>query len=193
MCLGNVFSLFWLISHLSKFWRFWPKKPEIFAKKVIFWSTFFWHFLSTFPCEISFLKMYTFIYFTSLVFRLCQKQFSQNLQFCEGGTILKQHPCKMTKMQIRLCCIHMTKYVRVYVISLFTKWVHKSHFFFWYFLENDVTLILLSKCYRLMSNKLLIVSHLARHQRPTREKHKIPIASWENVDNQAPRNANFTH
>ena len=33
--------------------------------------------------------MYTFIYFTSLVFKLCQKQFSQNLQFCEGGTILK--------------------------------------------------------------------------------------------------------
>ena len=34
--------------------------------------------------------MYTFIYFTSLVFKLLQKQFSQNLQFCEGGTILNQ-------------------------------------------------------------------------------------------------------
>ena len=33
--------------------------------------------------------MNTFIYFTSLVFKLCQKQFSQNLQLCEDGAILK--------------------------------------------------------------------------------------------------------
>ena len=37
------------------------------------------------------------------------------------------------------------------------------------------------------------VSHSARHQRPARERHKIRIASRENVDNQAPRNTNFTH
>ena len=37
------------------------------------------------------------------------------------------------------------------------------------------------------------VSHSARHQRPARERHKIHIASQENVDNQAPRNTNFTH
>ena len=41
-----------------------------------------------FPREILFLEMYTFIYFTLLVFKLWQKQFSQKLQFCEGGTIL---------------------------------------------------------------------------------------------------------
>ena len=37
-------------------------------------------------CEIPFLEMYTFIYFTLLVFNLWQKQISQKLQFCEGGT-----------------------------------------------------------------------------------------------------------
>ena len=37
------------------------------------------------------------------------------------------------------------------------------------------------------------VSHLARHQRPAREGHKFRIASRENVDNQMPRNTNFTH
>ena len=37
------------------------------------------------------------------------------------------------------------------------------------------------------------VSHSARHQHPTRERHKIRIASQENVDKQAPRNTNFTH
>ena len=37
------------------------------------------------------------------------------------------------------------------------------------------------------------VSHSARHQRPARERHKIRIASRENVDNQAPCNTNFTH
>ena len=37
------------------------------------------------------------------------------------------------------------------------------------------------------------VSHSARHQRPARERHKISIASRENVDNQTPRNTNFTH
>ena len=37
------------------------------------------------------------------------------------------------------------------------------------------------------------VSHSARHQRPARERHRIRIASRENVDNQAPRNTNFTH
>ena len=37
------------------------------------------------------------------------------------------------------------------------------------------------------------VSHLACHQRPARERHKICIASRENVDNQTPRNTNFTH
>ena len=37
------------------------------------------------------------------------------------------------------------------------------------------------------------VSHLARHQRPAMERHKIRIASRENVDNQTPRNTNFTH
>ena len=37
------------------------------------------------------------------------------------------------------------------------------------------------------------VSHLAHHQRPPTERHKICIASQENVDNQAPRNTNFTH
>ena len=37
------------------------------------------------------------------------------------------------------------------------------------------------------------ISHLARHQRPARERHKICIASRENVDNQVPRNTNFTH
>ena len=36
------------------------------------------------------------------------------------------------------------------------------------------------------------VSHSARHQRPTRERHIMRIASRENVDNQAPRNTNFT-
>ena len=36
------------------------------------------------------------------------------------------------------------------------------------------------------------VSHSARHQRPARERHKIRIASRENVDNQAPRNTNCT-
>ena len=36
------------------------------------------------------------------------------------------------------------------------------------------------------------VSHSARHQRPARERHKIRIASRENVDSQAPRNTNFT-
>ena len=30
------------------------------------------------------------------------------------------------------------------------------------------------------------VAHSARHQRPARERHKIRIASRENVDNQAP-------
>ena len=35
------------------------------------------------------------------------------------------------------------------------------------------------------------VSHLARHQRPARERYKIRIASQENVDNQAPRNSKF--
>ena len=30
------------------------------------------------------------IYFILLVLRLCQKQFSQKLQFCEGGTILNK-------------------------------------------------------------------------------------------------------
>ena len=37
------------------------------------------------------------------------------------------------------------------------------------------------------------VSHSARHQCPARERHKIRVASRENVDNQAPRNTNFTH
>ena len=37
------------------------------------------------------------------------------------------------------------------------------------------------------------ISHSARHQRPARERHKIRIASQENVDNQTPRNTNFTH
>ena len=37
------------------------------------------------------------------------------------------------------------------------------------------------------------VLHSARHQRPARERHKIRIASRENVDNQVPRNTNFTH
>ena len=37
------------------------------------------------------------------------------------------------------------------------------------------------------------VSYSARHQRPARERHKIRIASRENVDNQTPRNTNFTH
>ena len=36
------------------------------------------------------------------------------------------------------------------------------------------------------------VSHSARHQRPARERHTIRIASRENVNNQAPRNTNFT-
>ena len=36
------------------------------------------------------------------------------------------------------------------------------------------------------------VSHSARHQRPARERHIMRIASRENVDNQAPRNTNFT-
>ena len=36
------------------------------------------------------------------------------------------------------------------------------------------------------------VSHLARHQRPARERYIVRIASRENVDNQAPRNTNFT-
>ena len=33
--------------------------------------------------------MYTFIFFTSLVFKLCQNNFHKNLQFYESGTILK--------------------------------------------------------------------------------------------------------
>ena len=37
------------------------------------------------------------------------------------------------------------------------------------------------------------ISHSARHQHPARERHKIRIASRENVDNQTPRNTNFTH
>ena len=37
------------------------------------------------------------------------------------------------------------------------------------------------------------VSHLARHQRPARERDKIRSASQENVDNQTPHNTNFTH
>ena len=37
------------------------------------------------------------------------------------------------------------------------------------------------------------VSHSAHHQRPARERLKIRIASQENVDNQMPRNTNFTH
>ena len=37
------------------------------------------------------------------------------------------------------------------------------------------------------------VLHSVRHQRPARERHKIRIASRETVDNQAPRNTNFTH
>ena len=37
------------------------------------------------------------------------------------------------------------------------------------------------------------VSYSVRHQRPARERHKIRIASRENVDNQAPRSTNFTH
>ena len=36
------------------------------------------------------------------------------------------------------------------------------------------------------------VSHSAHHQRPARERHIMRIASRENVDNQAPRNTNFT-
>ena len=36
------------------------------------------------------------------------------------------------------------------------------------------------------------VSHSARHQRLARERHIMRIASRENVDNQAPRNTNFT-
>ena len=46
------------------------------------------------------------------------------------------------------------------------------------------------------SNKIELnwpVSHSARHQRPARERQKIRIASRENVDNQTPRNTNFTH
>ena len=37
------------------------------------------------------------------------------------------------------------------------------------------------------------VSYSVRHQRPTLERHKILIASRENVDNQTPRNTSFTH
>ena len=37
------------------------------------------------------------------------------------------------------------------------------------------------------------VSHSARHQRPARERHKIHIASQENVDNQMLGDTNFTH
>ena len=37
------------------------------------------------------------------------------------------------------------------------------------------------------------VLHSARHQRPARERHKIRTASRKTVDNQAPRNTNFTH
>ena len=33
----------------------------------------------------------------------------------------------------------------------------------------------------------------ARHKRPARERQKIRIASRKNVDNQTPRNTNFTH
>ena len=35
------------------------------------------------------------------------------------------------------------------------------------------------------------ISHSARYQRPARERHKICIASLENVDNQTPRNTKF--
>ena len=31
MWLGNVFSLFWLISYFWKFWHFWPKKSNFLA------------------------------------------------------------------------------------------------------------------------------------------------------------------
>ena len=40
---------------------------------------------------------------------------------------------------------------------------------------------------------ILPFSHSVSHQRPARERHKICIASWENVDKQMPRNTNFTH
>ena len=36
------------------------------------------------------------------------------------------------------------------------------------------------------------VSHSARHQHSARERHIMRIASRENVDNQEPRNTNFT-
>ena len=37
------------------------------------------------------------------------------------------------------------------------------------------------------------VSHSAHHQCPAMERHKIRIVLRENVDNQTPRNTNFTH
>ena len=37
------------------------------------------------------------------------------------------------------------------------------------------------------------IRHATMYQRPARERHKIRIALRENVDNQAPRNTNFTH
>ena len=63
--------------------KFWAKKSlfdnfskiQFLAKNLTILIDSLWNFLS---------KIYT-----SLVFKLCQKQFSQNLQFCEGGTILK--------------------------------------------------------------------------------------------------------
>ena len=70
----------------------------------------------------------------------------------------------------------------------------------WY-LKNDTSKMIPQKWYldwnsTSGSSKLyftLPVSHSVRHQRPARERHKICIASRENVDNQTPRNTNFTH
>ena len=51
-------------------------------------------------------------------------------------------------------------------------------------------LIILLPFYDISYNRPVL--HSERHQRPARERHKIRIASLENVDNQAPRNANYT-
>ena len=58
---------------------------------------------------------------------------------------------------------------------------------------NDDKINVYSICWFTISLRNSPVLHSARHQRPARERHKIRIASRETVDNQAPRNTNFTH
>ena len=84
--------------------------------------------------------------------------------------------------------IHYNNSLKVTALDMFKKWVHTPPLFLHYLLLYLAPVTCHGQ--QVLSNRP--ASHSARHQRPARERHIMRIASRENVDNQAPRNTNFT-